>query len=319
MDKVACKGCGSLILPTTYQKNNGFCLLCVRGITKDSCDICNKEVTVLTQINGKKICLNCNNKLSTPLTELWKNLCKEETNPFEINKIQIKPYPEFEEVFIDNSLKGFYYPLCTLKINDQITGQIHIFHVLSNNGLWLDGNKSSSKINSNYSVFKRIENKYTSDGNVIVFLGHKYVKELFQFLEQNFDEKKHTKANELLEDVIKNYPIDMSSFDYEYYIETFFDYRKHKSKLKREIKEDGFIQFEKIKKLNLFNGYNHKDFINEGEEIIVNEKHFENKADLINKIPIGCCWIDQYFSDGNNTFVFFDKENDQIYCVNQYS
>ena len=112
MDKIPCKECGALILPTTFEKNNGSCLLCVRGIKKEFCEICSRESTGLTNVNGKKVCLKCNMKLSEPIVERWKSSCNPTHNNFDIESLEVKPFPEFEEVFEDNNLKGFFFPLC---------------------------------------------------------------------------------------------------------------------------------------------------------------------------------------------------------------
>lgn len=317
MEKLPCKNCGSLILSTTYQKNDGICLLCTRGITKESCEICYKEATVLTNIDGKKVCLKCNIKLSIPLVELWKNSCNPKNNIFDIESLEIKPYPEFEEIFLDNSLKGFYYPLCSVKFKHK--NQNQIFHILSHNGLWIDETKNSHELNAQYSLFKKINNKYTFQGNLKTFKGHNYIEKLYKFLEINFDLTINFTYKKFLNFVVENYPISFKNFDYEHYIESFFYYKTNKIKFKNEIKIDDFIPYEKIKNQNLFKNYSDNDFINIGEEIILNEKHFENQAELLNKTPLGCCWVEKYFQDGNSIFCFFDEEKQMVYCVNHYS
>lgn len=321
MEKLPCKNCGSLILSTTYQKNDGICLLCARGITKESCDICHKQSTILTSRDGKKICLKCNMQFSLPLIERWKNSCNPTNNIFDIDSLQIKLYPEFEEVFLNNELKGFYFPLCSIIYKNKKNGKNNTFHIVSHNGLWLDETKNYQEINPNYSVFKIVDNKYLFHGDLEAFIGNKDIKDLSTFLEQNLENITRNKLTfkEFLNHTLEKHPFDLRSFDYKHYIETFFYYQSQKIKFKNEIKENNFMPFKNLKNLNLFTGYDNDDFINIGEEIIINEKYFENQAHLIEKIPLGSCSSDEYFHDGNNIFAFFDEENQLVYCANQYS
>ena len=321
MERLHCKNCGSLILSTTYQKNNGICLLCARGITKVPCNLCHKESTVLTNIDGKKVCLTCSRKLSIPLSDRWKNACSPENNIFDIENLKIKPYPEFEDVFFNNTLKGFYFPLCSIILKNKKKDNNQIFHIVSHNGLWLNENSKNSRVNTNYSVFKLTDNKYTFSGDTADFKGSNYIKDLYTFLELSFESisKNKLTLKEFLNYTLEKYPFDLRSFDYKHYIETFFYYQSQKIKFKNEIKENNFMPFRDLKNLNLFTGYDNNDFINIGEEIILNEKYFENQAQLIEKVPLGACWADRYFHDGNTIFAFFDEENELVYCVNQYS
>lgn len=325
MDKIPCKECGALILPTTFEKNNGRCLLCVRGIKKEICEMCNKESTLLTKIDERKVCLKCNMKLSEPIVERWKNSCNSTTNPFDAESLELKPYPEFDEVFVNDNLKGFYFPLCSLIYKDKKSGTNRTFHILSHNGLWLDESENSFELNQDFSVFKLIADKYEFNGALTNFKGQSYVKELFGFLVQdleknktNYLDPKFTSA-EFVNHILVNYPADLTLFDFEYYLTSFFTYHRQKIKFKNEITNNNFIPFKDIKKLNLFTAYNDRNFINVGEEVIINEKYFKIPADLIERIPIGVCWVDEYFQDGNNIFAFYDNENEFVYCVNQYS
>ena len=325
MDKIPCKECGTLILPTTFEKNNGRCLLCVRGIKKEFCELCSFESTVLTNVNGKKVCLKCNMKLSEPIVERWKNSCSPTSNIFDIESLEVKPYPEFEEVFEDNNLKGFFFPLCSLIYRDKKSDINRVFHVLSHNGLWLDESKSTFELNENFSVFEIKLDKYQFNGSITSFKGYDYVKNLFAFLIKHFEDNTTSYLNtkftsaDFVKHIQANYFNDLTLFDSEYYLESFFTYHKQKFNFKNQTNNNNFLPIKDFKNLNLFTAYNEKDFINVGEEIIINEKYFKITANLIEKTPIGVCWVDEYFQDGNNIFAFYDDKNKYVYFVNQYS
>lgn len=325
MDKIPCKECGALILPTTFEKNNGRCLLCVRGIKKEFCELCSAESTVLANINGKRVCLKCNMKLSQPIAERWKNSCSPKSNIFDIESLEVKPYPEFEEVFEDHNLKGFFYPLCSVIYKEKQSGINRAFHIVSHNGLWLDESKCTFELNEDFSVFELISDKYQFNGNTTSFKGYEYVKDLFTFLIKDFEDNKTDYLNskftssDYVKHIQTNYSNDLTSFDFKYYLESFFTYHRQKFLFQNQIKNNNFLPIKDIQKLNLFTPYNEKNFINVGEEMILNEKYFKITANLIEKTPIGVCWVDKYFEDGNNIFAFYDDKNKYVYCVNQYS
>lgn len=96
-------------------------------------------------------------KLSVRVKTQWKNVCSTIYNALDIKSLQIKPYPDFEEVFTQSELKGFYYPLCTVSYKNKNTNQNLTFHIVSSNGLWLDEGKTTPELNNSFSVLPHLK------------------------------------------------------------------------------------------------------------------------------------------------------------------
>ncbi len=88
--------------------------------------------------------------------------------------MKIELYPNFESVFTDEQLKGIFYPLCSIELDDKTT----LFFV-SSNGIWIDENDTSD-VNSNcFTKFDLVENKYTFNGNIELYNGLRPCKRNF--------------------------------------------------------------------------------------------------------------------------------------------
>lgn len=324
-ERIPCKECGALILPATYERNAGSCALCDRGIKMEACELCGKESSVLSMIKGKKTCLKCNMKLSVRVKTQWKNVCSTNYNSLDIKSLQIKPYPDFEEVFTQPELKGFYYPLCTVSYKNKDTNQNFIFHIVSSNGLWLDEDKITPELNNSFSVFQLKGDKYQFNGHLKSFVGYEYIPVLKNYLDQYFKENgknyqdSQEQSAQFVAHIQLNYPGELNSFDSEYYITTFFNYHIRKAKSQEKKANNQLTPFKSTMHKDFFTPYNHKNFLGIGEEIIINEKHFDYPAQLMQKIPIGACWADKYFQEENNTFTFYDPAEFLVYFINQNS
>jgi len=313
MEKLPCKGCGAFILPATYQKNDGVCMLCANGIKKEICDNCGKEATVLSSRQGKRICLRCSMSATKPVAEAWKQSCSKGKHPFKIESLQVIHYPDFGDVFFDKKLEGFFYPLCSLSFSKKEGDKKQVFHLVSYNGLWLDETQKSAELNEGFSVFELKGGKYDFKGDLKSFKGHTDIPDLYRFLKEDFERlgaeylSKGITEEEYEAHITAHYTKEFGSFDSTYYINTFFNYGIKKLKQKNH----------NAKKL--FSAFNTKDFIAGGEELIINEKYYSFPANLINAIPLGACWLYQYGVEGNNIFAFYDPKKSIVYNVNQYS
>lgn len=314
MEKLPCKECGALILPATFQKNDGSCRLCADGIKKERCGDCGKESTVLSNLDGKRVCLKCNMSRTKPLTDTWKQSCSIEKHPFKIESLELSHYPNFEDVFLDKKLEGFFYPLCSLYFSGKEDDKKQVFHLVSCNGLWLDQAEESAGLNEGFSAFELKDGKYDFKGDLKPFKGHTDIPDLYRFLKEDFERSGAEYLNmgmteeEYEDHVASHYTKQSESFDSAYYIHTFFNYSIKKLKQTRRRGAE-----------NLFSAFNTTDFIAASEELIVNEKYYAFPANLANTIPLGACWSYEYGVDGNNTFAFYDPEKSLVYNVNQYS
>ena len=60
--------------------------------------------------------------------------------------MKINLYPNFDDAFADETLKGIFYPLCSLTLEKYPN---KIFHIISSNGLWMDENFETKENTSN--------------------------------------------------------------------------------------------------------------------------------------------------------------------------
>lgn len=313
MEKLPCKECGALILPATYQKNDGTCMLCANGIKKETCDNCGKESTVLSSHQGRRICLRCSMSRTKPIADAWKQSCSKGKHPFKIESLEVRHYPDFEDVFLDEKLEGFFYPLCTLSFFKKEADKRQVFHLVSYNGLWLDETQESAELNEGFSAFELKEGKYDFKGDLKSFKGHAHIPGLYRFLKEDFERSGVDYLNTGMTEegykahIAAHYTKELESFDSTYYINTFFNYGIRKLKQTNQHAK------------KFFSAFNTKDFIAGGEELIINEKHYSFPVNLVNAIPLGACWLCEYGVDGNNTFAFYDPEKSIVYNVNQYS
>lgn len=135
----------------------------------------------------------------------------------------IKFFPDYKDVFIDEKLKYYFKPICT--IGD--------YHFLTVDGIFCI---KSYKFSENYYFgFKLKDGKYEFLGNVDCF-GKNDVERLYEILERDFEEnKKHyldkkIKIVNYVEDILNKIEgiIFEEEQDLEYYIESFYCYNMAK-------------------------------------------------------------------------------------------
>lgn len=311
MEKLACKTCGHLILPTTAKKNDGMCALCAKGMITEQCQVCHKVVYGVSTIhNGTRMCLSCNQDHSLKRSLQWRELCSDTLTYIATDSIKIKLFPAYTEVFVTEQCLGFYYPLCSLQFQwkgDQTTETVHI---VSHNGLWFAEEGEPNNPYESFSMFDRVGDKYKLTGSLTNFSGWKYVQALYKFMEREFKHlsQTHESKQAFIEAVLASYPHKLGDFDKEYYIETYYEYTMRK----QACVEKGFLPYDSIDKA-VFSLFNEEHFIAIGEEIID-----YREAGGVDR-PLGVCWSESFFGDGNHIFAFLDENKDKVYLVNQYS
>jgi len=236
--------------------------------------------------------------------------------------MKINLYPTFEEVFTDETLKGIFYPLCSLTLEKYPD---KVFHFISSNGLWMDENYETKFNTFNYTLFDVVENKYKFNGNVKLYKGFKQAKNIFEKLQEDFKTngkiylETKTKTDDYIETQKRNLKIKTDDeFDADYYIQTFYEFSINK------------LNFELTNEFGTFRGV--IDGWPDGDKIsptVYDETTNELKGTLnhydkpkIENIDtfevIGKIVGFEFFTDGNDT-VLFHNNSDKILCVNSYS
>ncbi len=241
--------------------------------------------------------------------------------------MQITPYPEFETVFENDTLKGIFYPLCKIS-NFGLAGEKSLFFV-SHNGIWTDENVKNDYNRSNFICFDLKNGKYSFKGDLTVYLGHRHAREVFNTLETDFEKhgndylSQQLKTDDYSANIVEKYEIQFGDLDPEYYLQTFYEFAINK------------LSFEKTGNFGAFNEiindwgktdkspivYEVKDGNTSGfENIMANRDYLfpeSLKIDAYEKI--GYIVGHEFFTDGNDTYLLFDDMGNTILCVDHYS
>ena len=236
--------------------------------------------------------------------------------------MKIDLYPNFDEVFTDEILKGIFYPLCSLTLDKYPK---KVFHFISSNGLWIDENFETENNTFSYTLFDVIENKYKFKGNIKLYKGSEKAKRIFEKLQNDFNVngKQYIESKTQTDDYIKKQKETLNiqtddEFDVDYYIQTFYEFSINK------------LNFESTNEFGAFrgiiDGWSSGDF---KSPIIYDEttnelKETLNECDMpeIENIDtfevIGKIVGFEFFTDGNDTVLFYNN-SDKILCINSYS
>ncbi|MDA3616494.1 hypothetical protein, partial [Polluticaenibacter yanchengensis] len=98
--------------------------------------------------------------------------------------MKIDLYPNFDKVFTDEILKGIFYPLCSLTLDNY---PHKVFHFISSNGLWIDENYETKFNTFDYTLFDIVENKYKFKGDIKLYKGSEKAKNIFDKLQKDFE------------------------------------------------------------------------------------------------------------------------------------
>jgi hypothetical protein len=241
--------------------------------------------------------------------------------------MNIKLYPNFDKVFIDEVLKGIFYPLCSLTLEKYPK---RIFHFISSNGLWMDENHKTENNTFDYTLFEIKENKYKFNGDIKLYKGFEQAKDIFGKLQEDFDKnglvylETKTKADDYILNQKRNLKIEANdNFDLDYYLQTFYEFsinklnfeltndfgayrhiiddwgKSDKSSIVYEIKNDNSTGYADIEV--------NKEFI------------FPKTIEIENYTKIGFIIGHEFFTDGNDSYILFDKNKEKIISINHYS
>ncbi len=145
--------------------------------------------------------------------------------------MKIELYPTFNSVFIDEQLKGIFFPLCSIELNDE--NQTKLFFVSSNSVFTNEENKSDDN-NNIFTKFSLVDNKYNFNGNIELYKGYKTIKEIFKILETDFAERGNqylenkTKSKEYINKIKSKISVENLEFDLDYYLQKFYEFSINK-------------------------------------------------------------------------------------------
>lgn len=242
--------------------------------------------------------------------------------------MKIELYPDFKEVFENNQLKGIFYPLCKVsEINVEIKTPLFL---TSSNGIWINEDAKNKINQSGFTCFELKDGKYSFNGDLNVYKGHKEASEIFKLLESDFEKNgesylsKKMKTELYIETINENFCLNYGELDVEYFLETFYQFSINKLNYKQT---GNFGEFRHIidnwgkpdEKSPIV--YEIKDDNSTGyADIEINQEYiFPNTVEIQKYEKIGFIIGYEFFAEGNDTFLLFDKNNDRAICINHYS
>lgn len=231
--------------------------------------------------------------------------------------MRIELYPAFEEVFVDQTLKGIFYPLCSIILRNEAETKLHF---VSSNGIWTNDSNASENNSGQFITFDIIGGKYAFSGDTNLYSGYKEAKEIFAVIEVDFMEngRKYLDAKLKVKDYLnetKNIipQIADESFDLDYYLKTFYEFSINKlnSQLNR-----GFGQFQRI-----IDGYAkpEKSPIVYEDSKTLNQIEVPTIKNMENFKVIGVTIGSEFFTDGNDVILLYNDIDNKVLCVNSYS
>ena len=235
--------------------------------------------------------------------------------------MKIALYPEFNDVFVDNTLKGIFYPLCSVYFEDADNNKIHF---ISSNGLWFDENLNDELNSEEYCIFDYEDDKYSFNGNINVYKGQEYAKNIYTILEKDFEingEKflsEKTSTEDYIKQVISKVPkSEINDFDSEYFIGTFYEYSIVKLNYLLSSKFSTFR--------NLIENWHNRETpfvysILTGEmQGTLNHLDKPKIKNIENYELIGKTIASEFFTDGNDSLIYFNVQERKVLLINSYS
>ncbi len=238
--------------------------------------------------------------------------------------MQIELYPEFDEVFDNNLLKGIFYPLCKIiRINNEP------LYFVSSNGIWTDGDIKNDTNQSSFTCFELKNGKYSFQGDTNVYIGYKDAQKIIQVLEKDFLENgeqyfaKKIKTDIYADNIIQNLNIKPYELDLEYYVKTFYEFSMNKLIYQ---KTETFGAFNHIiedwgkpDKSPIVYTISDENFSGYGDIEINKDYLFPKSIEIEKYEKIGLIIGYEFFTDGNDSYLLLDKENNRVISINHYS
>lgn len=217
-------------------------------------------------------------------------------------------YPSFNEVFTTDKLLGIFYPLCTVDEH---------LHFVSSNGLWMDEKYAKKNNTSQCIIFKLKNGKYEFEDDLRRYKGYKYAKKIFPILKKDFKIngnvylQKKLSTNFYIKQIKKSLPFQTKrDIDLEYYLETFYSFYFNK------------LIYNLNGEFGEFNHFIEGSVKPEKSPVVYGVDEMDNipveKTIPQDYYPIGMVIGYEFFTDGNNSNLYFNQKENKILSINSY-
>jgi hypothetical protein len=228
---------------------------------------------------------------------------------------KLKMYPSFDEVFTTKELVGVFYPLCSLGKN---------LHFVSSNGLWMDERYETEDNTKKYTKFEIENSKYNFKGDIRLYKGYEFAKKIFSALENDFETNGKDYLNKKMktELYIKRIKKSITSqgkgdIDLEYYLQAYYEFNINKLNYILNGKFGCFSQL-----MEGFESGNESPIIypkGHPEIETMDTEEFQEYVNIEGYSEIGVVIGYEFFTDGNDSVLFFNKNENKVITFNHYS
>ena len=233
--------------------------------------------------------------------------------------MHIQMYPSFDEVFADQKLYGIFYPLCTVTAVD-LAAPIHF---VSANGMWIDERFQTPDNTAEYTLFDNTSGRYQFAGDARLYEGYEVAAGLQAILAADFAENgadylhNRTKLRAYAQTIKSRLPeLNNSDLDLDYYIGTFYEYAITR------------LNYQLTGKFQTFNflidqwAQHESDIVyttaQEPLETMINDGS-AGLSDVHGYQFIGRTIGSEFFTDGNDTVLFYNSGIGKALALNSYS
>ncbi len=242
--------------------------------------------------------------------------------------MNIELYPKFDKIFTDETLKGIFYPLCSLTLEAYPN---KIFHFISSNGIWMDENHKTENNTLDYTLFELRGNKYQFNGDIKLYKGYEQAKKIIDKLQKDFDKngRAYLDTKTQTDDYVSNQKQNLNiqsndDFDVDYYLQTFYEFSINKLNFELTKRFGEFRHiidgWGKPDKSSIIYEIKDKDNSTGFGDIEINKEYIFPKTIKIDKYAkIGFVIGYEFFTDGNDSYLVFDEDKERVICINHYS
>jgi len=239
--------------------------------------------------------------------------------------MNIELYPKFTEVFEDDSLKGVFYPLCKISLNSYSNP----LYFVSSHGIWTNKNIQNEHNQSNFTCFQIKNGKYDFKGDLNVYIGYQQAQSIIEILEIDF--LKHgtkylsqkVKTQSYIQIIKENYQLHFGELDTDYFLQTFYEFSINKLNYKQHGEFSTFRQimdkWHKIDESPIV--YEIKNDNSSGyADLEANKSYlFPKTLDIKKYKKVGFIAGNEFFTDGHDIYLVFDKNSYRAICIHHYS
>lgn len=239
--------------------------------------------------------------------------------------MKIELYPEFDEVFTDNTLKGIFYSLC--KVSEISADIAEPLYFVSHNGIWTNDDSVSEQNQAAFTCFGLVSGKYSFEGDIEVYTGHQQAKIIYAILSQDFKDNGESylsnklKTEKYIHLINEKYNFNAGELDLEYYLQAFYEFSINKLNYRITGNFDIFTEI-----VNSWTPSDKSPIVYDITEatgfadIAANQEYLlPASVDINSYKKIGYTVGAEFFGEGSDSYLLLDRDNLRVIILYGHS